>query len=116
MLFKRNPFERQRGGTAVKRCSFCQKAEREVAKLIAGPSAFICDECVRVCTGILGEDTRIAAVAAPSTDEHEPVAEAGRMAYCTFCGRPIEWDEAVLVPEQGAYCPACAAEDSKPGA
>jgi hypothetical protein len=34
-------------------CSFCGKSIAEVHKLIAGPSAFICDECVRLCAGVL---------------------------------------------------------------
>jgi ClpX C4-type zinc finger len=34
-------------------CSFCQKSKDEVAKLIAGPGAFICDECVGLCVEIL---------------------------------------------------------------
>jgi hypothetical protein len=34
-------------------CSFCGKSERDVSKLIAGPSVFICDECVTICVGIL---------------------------------------------------------------
>ena len=35
------------------RCSFCSRAESEVAKLIAGPKVHICDSCVRVCNKIL---------------------------------------------------------------
>jgi ATP-dependent Clp protease ATP-binding subunit ClpX len=34
-------------------CSFCQKSRKEVAKLIAGPGVFICDECVGLCVEIL---------------------------------------------------------------
>ena len=30
-------------------CSFCGKSQREVRKLIAGPTVFICDECVELC-------------------------------------------------------------------
>ena len=42
--------------TAVLRCSFCQKSQRDVKKLIAGPTVFICDECVDVCNEILEGD------------------------------------------------------------
>lgn len=38
------------------RCSFCNKSQREVKKLIAGPTVYICDECVDVCNEILAED------------------------------------------------------------
>jgi hypothetical protein len=37
-------------------CSFCGKSQHEVRKLIAGPEAFICDECVDLCTGIVEPD------------------------------------------------------------
>ena len=41
----------------ILRCSFCNKSQRDVRKLIAGPQVHICDECVAVCTTILEEDT-----------------------------------------------------------
>ena len=34
-------------------CSFCGKSQHEVRKLIAGPTVFICDECVALCTDIV---------------------------------------------------------------
>ena len=37
-------------------CSFCGKSQHEVRKLIAGPSVFICDECVELCTDIIKEE------------------------------------------------------------
>lgn len=37
-------------------CSFCGKSQHEVKKLIAGPTVFICDECVELCTGIIHEE------------------------------------------------------------
>jgi ATP-dependent Clp protease ATP-binding subunit ClpX len=38
------------------RCSFCGKSQEEVKKLIAGPSVFICDECVELCREIITEE------------------------------------------------------------
>ena len=38
------------------RCSFCGKTQREVRKLIAGPSVYICDECVNLCKEIIDEE------------------------------------------------------------
>ena len=38
-------------------CSFCGKSQHEVRKLIAGPSVFICDECVDLCNEIIREET-----------------------------------------------------------
>ncbi|GMG88682.1 ATP-dependent Clp protease ATP-binding subunit ClpX [Biformimicrobium ophioploci] len=39
-------------------CSFCGKSQHEVRKLIAGPSVFICDECVELCTDIIREEVQ----------------------------------------------------------
>jgi ATP-dependent Clp protease ATP-binding subunit ClpX len=39
-------------------CSFCGKAQSEVRKLIAGPTVFICDECVDLCTEIISEEEK----------------------------------------------------------
>jgi ATP-dependent Clp protease ATP-binding subunit ClpX len=39
-------------------CSFCGKNQHEVRKLIAGPTVFICDECVELCMDIIGEETK----------------------------------------------------------
>ena len=36
-------------------CSFCGKGQNEVRKLIAGPSVYICDECVDLCNNIIEE-------------------------------------------------------------
>src|SRR2546427_5880677 len=38
------------------RCSFCGKGREEVRKLIAGPTVYICDECVDLCNDIIAED------------------------------------------------------------
>ena len=40
-------------------CSFCGKNQKEVKKLIAGPTVFVCDECVELCMDIIKEDSRI---------------------------------------------------------
>ncbi|WP_301116974.1 ATP-dependent Clp protease ATP-binding subunit ClpX [Pusillimonas sp. (ex Stolz et al. 2005)] len=45
----------------VLHCSFCNKSQHEVRKLIAGPSVFICDECIDLCTDIILEETQEAA-------------------------------------------------------
>ena len=37
-------------------CSFCGKSQHEVKKLIAGPSVFICNECVDLCNDIIKEE------------------------------------------------------------
>ncbi|WP_372878741.1 ATP-dependent Clp protease ATP-binding subunit ClpX [Spongiibacter marinus] len=47
-------------------CSFCGKSQHEVRKLIAGPSVFICDECVDLCNDIIREEVQEAASEAGS--------------------------------------------------
>jgi len=52
-------------------CSFCGKSQNEVRKLIAGPSVFICDECVDLCNDIIREE--IQETAAPESSDKLPV-------------------------------------------
>jgi len=52
------------GGTLY--CSFCGKSQHEVKKLIAGPTVFICDECVRLCMDIIREEEGAAGFSSPS--------------------------------------------------
>jgi ATP-dependent Clp protease ATP-binding subunit ClpX len=44
------------GGEKLLYCSFCGKSQHEVKKLIAGPSVFICDECIELCNDIIREE------------------------------------------------------------
>src|SRR6186997_111934 len=46
------------GDGEILRCSFCNKDQNDVRKLIAGPTVFICDECVEVCNDIIADDNR----------------------------------------------------------
>ena len=50
-------------------CSFCGKSQHEVRKLIAGPTVFICDECVELCMDIIREETKSSAL---KSDEGVP--------------------------------------------
>jgi ATP-dependent Clp protease ATP-binding subunit ClpX len=49
---------KKNGESEVLRCSFCNKDQNDVRKLIAGPTVFICDECVEVCNDIIADDNR----------------------------------------------------------
>ena len=40
----------------ILRCSFCGKSQNEVKKLIAGPSVYICNECIDICNEIINDD------------------------------------------------------------
>jgi ATP-dependent Clp protease ATP-binding subunit ClpX len=52
-------------------CSFCGKSQHEVRKLIAGPSVFICDECVDLCNDIIREEVQESS--SESNQDHLPV-------------------------------------------
>src|SRR6202008_4177199 len=49
-------------GKSTLYCSFCGKSQHEVRKLIAGPTVFICDECVELCNDIIREESKSALV------------------------------------------------------
>ncbi|VAW93083.1 ATP-dependent Clp protease ATP-binding subunit ClpX [hydrothermal vent metagenome] len=53
-------------------CSFCGKSQHEVRKLIAGPSVFICDECVELCNDIIREEIQEQSSASSSGDLPTP--------------------------------------------
>ncbi|GIU82646.1 MAG: ATP-dependent Clp protease ATP-binding subunit ClpX [Pyrinomonadaceae bacterium] len=54
------------------RCSFCGKTQNEVRKLIAGPSVYICNECIDICNEIINEDDRNEAVSAGKASVPKP--------------------------------------------
>src|SRR3989338_6284816 len=53
-------------------CSFCGKGQREVKKLIAGPTVYICDECIDLCNDIIAEEAAREQVAARETAVPKP--------------------------------------------
>ncbi len=56
-------------GDKILYCSFCGKSQNEVKKLIAGPSVFVCDECVELCNDIIREESKEMPV---ETETHLP--------------------------------------------
>jgi ATP-dependent Clp protease ATP-binding subunit ClpX len=48
--------KRNERGTGTLVCSFCNRTQEEVRKLIAGPSVYICDECIDLCNDIIAEE------------------------------------------------------------
>ncbi|MEI8200365.1 MAG: ATP-dependent Clp protease ATP-binding subunit ClpX [Eubacteriales bacterium] len=49
------------GKPPIVRCSFCGKTEHEVARLFAGPSVYICNECINLCDSLLADDEELTA-------------------------------------------------------
>ena len=62
-------------GEKVLYCSFCGKSQHEVKKLIAGPSVFICDECIELCNDIIRDEAPAEGVGskAPKSDLPAPL-------------------------------------------
>jgi ATP-dependent Clp protease ATP-binding subunit ClpX len=61
--------------TTVLYCSFCGKSQHEVRKLIAGPSVYICNECVHLCDDIIKEEVKSDSGAPASTQEKLPTPD-----------------------------------------
>lgn len=76
-------------------CSFCGKSQFEVVKLIAGPSIFICNECVSLCSNILDEPQ---------------VSDGKALTICKLCGNPGEVSEMINIPAKGYLCQECMPE------
>jgi len=54
-------------------CSFCGKSQKDVKKLIAGPTSFICDECVQLCNDIIAEEYEREELSRSRSDIPKPV-------------------------------------------
>src|SRR5271169_3276428 len=54
-------------------CSFCGKSQHEVRKLIAGPSVFVCDECIELCNDIIREEGQATEIGKPGERHDLPV-------------------------------------------
>ncbi len=114
------------------RCSFCYKSQKDVRKLIAGPTVFICDECVAMCNEILLDDARFArladaaqsgsatstwveawsepsptAIPASQTDPERGREHASYPVMCAMCGLPVMLDDALAIAERGFLCAGC---------
>src|SRR5512140_3310371 len=61
------------GGEKLLYCSFCGKSQHEVKKLIAGPSVFICDECIELCNDIIRDEVPAESPAAKTAKSDLPV-------------------------------------------
>ncbi|MDD4929966.1 MAG: ATP-dependent Clp protease ATP-binding subunit ClpX [Gallionella sp.] len=58
----------KKSGEKLLYCSFCGKSQHEVKKLIAGPSVFVCDECITLCNDIMREEVQGEAVIGEKSD------------------------------------------------
>lgn len=87
------------------RCSFCNKGQRFVRKLIAGPNVQICDECVDICVGILGEEPHEAAQARATA--RVSMTPYHVVSPCSLCHMPAPLEDMLVVHSRGVLCPGC---------
>jgi ATP-dependent Clp protease ATP-binding subunit ClpX len=67
------PDKKGASGEKVLYCSFCGKSQHEVKKLIAGPSVFICDECIELCNDIIRDEVPAEGTGAKAAKSDLPV-------------------------------------------
>jgi ClpX C4-type zinc finger protein len=91
------------------RCAFCNKAHTEVRKLIAGPTVFICDECVQTCTEIIRQDQELAGTVVESTTG-SPSGHSTRVVTCLLCRLNMPLEDALLIKDRGFLCTGCSLE------
>jgi hypothetical protein len=107
-VFGKKRTELQEGaGKPDLRCSFCNKSDRDARKLIAGPTVFICDECVQVCVDIIADRAgfKPRATLAEAPVPQKPPWPA--RIWCALCRLPLALEEALLVADRGLVCGPC---------
>jgi hypothetical protein len=124
MFKKKHPQDSADRPLPVLRCSFCNKAQDNVRELIAGPSVFICDECVQVCNDIIADAARfsegrssagrldaIAEVKEGAEPQQFPrVPVSASAVRCALCRMPAAIEDGILIPNRGVLCPGCIGE------
>jgi hypothetical protein len=97
--------------TGTLSCSFCGKTQHQVAKLIAGPTVFICDECVRICVDILAQPTGSSAGGSGAAADRPDVPELAPLSIrCAMCQMMTPPQDLLPVEDRGGLCPGCVAE------
>jgi ClpX C4-type zinc finger protein len=95
----------------VPRCSFCNRAQSEVRKLVDGQGVNICDECVEARVDIIvdsaraeasAEARRWRAIAAELTEKPE------KPPVCSLCGKPTFVEDMLPIEGRGVLCGDCA--------
>ena len=88
----------------------CNKSQREVAKLIAGPAVYICRACVDICNEIVAED-KLLELGEKTGTEAVPVTEGpiDVPIRCGLCQMLWPRDRCVAFPDRGWLCQSCLA-------
>jgi hypothetical protein len=93
------------------KCSFCRKSQDDVLELFAGPTVFICDECVDVCNDLRAADQ--GSKEKRNVPEGRLVTESiqrptGAMTVrCVLCRMPVLANDALMIEKRGLVCAVC---------
>ena len=88
-------------------CSFCGKSQDEVRKVIAGPTVYICDECVDLCNDIIAEECEQEESQETKTDDAESRPGWTNL-WCPLCRLPRSHEDLVFVAAGRFVCRPCA--------
>jgi len=100
---------RQGSEPSALHCSFCEKPQDEIRRLVASPSASICDECIDVCSDILktagdaADPPRMVARYRQSVPAEVPEDHI----QCFLCGGVVPIGHAVRFARRGDLCVSC---------
>ena len=87
----------------VMRCSFCNKTQFELRKLVSGPGVAICDECISICVDITSDDRT---AQAPPSEHAKPIGWPSTV-YCSLCRMPVTREDTLPVEDRGLVCRPC---------
>jgi hypothetical protein len=85
----------------LSRCSFCAQEESAAKKLIAGPSVFICDECVELCHRVVRQRVTLQG---KSKSSHR---RKKRERLCGICTEPHDENKLIFLPHAAHMCGEC---------
>jgi hypothetical protein len=109
IMFRRKPPPPSAEPHVILRCSFCNKSQHDVRRLIAGPnSVHICDECLDICLAIVSEDREH--IGGDPLEQSSSGTAAAIPGACALCGLPTSSDQALLVHKRGMVCAGCVRE------
>jgi hypothetical protein len=88
------------------RCSFCNKSQDDVKKLIAGRNVFICYECIGICADIIAGDAQNSGEGRRWRERAAILRQ--EFGECSLCGKPALAEESLLIRDRGSLCGDCA--------
>jgi len=106
-LRKSRSDETESSADKILRCSFCSKTQHDVRKLIAGPTVYICEECVDLCNDILAEELREKPKRETKVSARTERGPSLPLQGCVLCRLPKAPGELAYIPDRGAICGVC---------